>query len=271
MEIANVGKYRKDLDKLLEEADWVKQSLLRNSLGDTEFLRMLVDDHGTGEEQAKEFMKSVKPFATAYQHWYSEALVLVKQLLPERLADFVKLYEKPKTRKDITFENYRLEDACQGLRVSGSMGKVLADISSAYPLLEQQVAIVEAIKRRFDSSLFEIKQTVQADLFDSELDSARHLLKSGFSRAAGVIAGVVLEGHLKEIRDKHQLGNNLKTITPIIDKMKSEGIIDLAQYRQLQYLGDIRNNASHKGTEDPTPDQIEDLIAGTNRVIKNIF
>lgn len=41
---------------------------------------------------------------------------------------------------------------------------------AAINLLEQQIAIVEAIKRRFESSLFDIKQLVQADLFDSELD-----------------------------------------------------------------------------------------------------
>ena len=38
------------------------------------------------------------PFATPYQRWYSEVKVLIKQLLPDRLVDFVQHYEKPKSR-----------------------------------------------------------------------------------------------------------------------------------------------------------------------------
>ncbi|ROL66619.1 hypothetical protein [Pseudomonas vranovensis] len=75
-------------------------------------------------------------------------------------------------------------------------------------LLRQQIAIVNAIKRRFESSLFEIKQLVQADVFDDELDSVRGLLKNGYTRAAGAVAGVVLEGHLKELAAKHNLPNS---------------------------------------------------------------
>ncbi|MFJ4348106.1 hypothetical protein [Pseudomonas sp. NPDC089401] len=271
MDVTNLVRYRNDLEKLLDEADGVRQSLQRQALGDTEFFLRLVEALAHDEKEAKALMKKIKPFPSAYQHWYSEALPLVKQLLPDRLQDFVRLYEKPKTRKDISYENYKLEDACQGLRVTAPSGRVVADTSSAGSLLEQQVAIVEAIKRRFESSLFEIKQTVQADLFDSELDSAQHLLDAGFSRAAGVISGVVLEGHLKEIRDRHDLGSNLKTIAPIIDKMKSEGIIELPQHRHLQYLGDIRNKCSHKNGTDPTADEVSELIAGTTKVIKTIF
>ncbi|EKT4479198.1 hypothetical protein QEL91_004941 [Pseudomonas putida] len=271
MEVSNFEKYKNDLDKLIEEAIWVSQSLDKERLGEGEYLRKLRSTFNNDETKVKNLTGKLKKFSEAYQHWYSEALPLVKQLLPERLQDFTRLYDKPKSRKDINFENYRIEDACQGLKVTAPSGRVIADISAATSLFAQQVAIVEAIKRRFESSLFEIKQTVQADLFDSELESAEHLLKAGYTRAAGVIAGVVLEGHLKEIRDKRDLGKALKTITPIIDKMKSEGVVELPQYRHLQYLGDIRNKCSHKSGAEPTTDEVSDLITGTKKVIKTIF
>ena len=44
--------------------------------------------------------------------------------------------------------------------------------------------------------MFDIRQLVQADLFDSELDAADELGKKKFTRAAGALAGVVLERHL---------------------------------------------------------------------------
>ena len=62
--------------------------------------------------------------------------------------------------------------------------------------MQQQTEIVRAAKARFESSLFDIKATAQADLFDSEIDASAELNKNGFARGAGAIAGVVLEGHL---------------------------------------------------------------------------
>ncbi|WP_414868150.1 hypothetical protein [Pseudomonas sp. IT-194MI4] len=270
MVISNLDKYRKDLDNLLDEASWVKYSLQCAATSRAEFHAQITQTLKGDEKKAEIFMGNIKPFASAYQQWYSESLSLVKQLLPDRLSDFIRLYEKPKTRKEITFENYRIEDACQGLRVSFA-GVVKADASSAKPLLDQQVAIVEAIKRRFESSLFDIKQLVQADLYDSELDTARGLLKSGFTRAAGAIAGVVLEGHLKQLRDKYELPNKLSTIGPINDALKAANIIELSQLRHIQLLGNLRNKCSHRNENEPTTEEVNELISGVDKVIKTVF
>ena len=43
------------------------------------------------------------------------------------------------------------------------------------PQFDQQLAILGAVRARFESSLFDIRQLVQADLFDSELDAAGEL------------------------------------------------------------------------------------------------
>src|SRR5690606_622832 len=134
------------------------------------------------KQVAKEHMDALPDFKDAYQFWYSESLVLIKQLLPDRLNDFIRLYEKPKGRKDIGFENYRIEDALQGLRITRYGDEVIADRRSAMTHLDQQVAILRSIKGRFESSLYDIRQLVQADLLDSELDAARELLKHKFMR-----------------------------------------------------------------------------------------
>lgn len=47
----------------------------------------------------KEYTKSLPKFNDDYQGWYSEAKVVIKQLLPDRLSDFERYYEKPKSRK----------------------------------------------------------------------------------------------------------------------------------------------------------------------------
>ena len=56
---------------------------------------------------------------------YSEAKALITQLLPDRLDDFVRHYEKPKSRKTIDFESYRIEDCLQGLTTSRAGDKIV--------------------------------------------------------------------------------------------------------------------------------------------------
>lgn len=270
MTVSNLEKYRKDLKALLQEGGAVVQALRRRADGKDEW-RARLAKAGWAEEKIESYDKNLKPFHVCYHHWYSEALVVVKQLLPDRFADFVKFYERPKTRKTFDVETYRIEDACQSLSSTRYDGNVIVDISAAIPLLQQQIAILESIEKRFESSLFDIKQLVQADLFDSELDVARELLKNKFARAAGAVAGVVLEGHLKQVCDNHNLSKKSGTIAVLNDALKAAGVIELSQSRHIQFLGDIRNKCGHKNPTDPTVDEVGELIAGVDKVIKTIF
>ncbi|MGX1087699.1 hypothetical protein [Pseudomonas sp. AP3_22 TE3818] len=270
MTVSNLEKYRKDLKALLLEGGAVLQALSRAADGEEKWRARLARG-GWTEEKIESYGKKLKPFRVCYNHWYSEALVVVKQLLPDRYADFVKFYERPKTRKSFDVESYRIEDACQSLSSTRYGGEVVVDMSAAVPLLQQQIAILESIEKRFESSLFDIKQLVQADLFDSELDVARELLKNKFARAAGAVAGVVLEGHLKQVCDNHNLSKKSGTIAVLNDALKAAGVIELSQSRHIQFLGDIRNKCGHKNPTEPTVDEVGELIAGVDKVIKTIF
>lgn len=86
----------------------------------------------------KEFKKGLPQFKYAYQPWYSEALAVVKVLLPLRYADFVRLYEKPKNRKEITKDNYVIEDYMSDTQVVAVFDKkVIAGPDAAIPAFEQ--------------------------------------------------------------------------------------------------------------------------------------
>ncbi|WP_422776144.1 hypothetical protein ACOXXE_19180 [Pseudomonas mediterranea] len=270
MAVSNLEKYRKDLKALLQEGGGVLQALRRSAEG-TEVWRARLSKAGWTEEKIEKYDNSLKPFRICYNHWYSEALAVVKQLLPDRYSDFVKFYERPKTRKSFDIETYRIEDACQSLTSAKYNGDVIVDVSAAIPLLQQQIAILESIERRFESSLFDIKQLVQADLFDSELDVARELLKNKFARAAGAVAGVVLEGHLKQVCDNHGLSKKSGTIAVLNDALKAASVIELSQSRHIQFLGDIRNKCGHKNSTDPTVEEVRELIDGVDKVIKTVF
>ena len=111
---------------------------------------------------------------------------------------------------------------------------------------------------------------VQADLFDSELEAARELLKNKFVRAAGMIAGVVLEKHLRQVCDDHKVSISKKNpgIGDFNEVLKANSVIDVPQWRHISMPGDIRNVCGHNKDKEPTVDQVNDLIEGVTKIIK---
>ncbi len=136
-----------------------------------------------------------------------------------------------------------------------------------------QLAILKAVEARFESSLFDIKQLVQADLFDSELAAATELAKKGFLRGAGAIAGVVLEKHLAQVVDNHASKTRKKnpSISDFNDLLKNVGVLDVPTWRQIQRLGDIRNLCDHNKEREPTIDEVNELVAGVDKITKTLF
>ena len=264
----NVERYKKDLDALIRKGIELNYAM-QQECHPQEMARAVEESLG---DKADVAIRAFPSFKEEYQPWYSEAKALVRQLLPDRLADFTRYYEKPKTRKEITFENYTIEDYLQGLTRRRGIDTVVGP-AAAISRFYQQFNIVKGIREHFQSSLFDIRQLAQADLFDSEIDVAKELTKNKFFRAAGVVAGVVLERHLKEVCDAHALTIRKRApqISDLNDALKDANVLDIPQWRSIQHLGDIRNLCAHDGESEPTADQVGDLLAGVSKVTKTIF
>ncbi len=259
----NLDRYRKDLDRLLKTGTVLTEALYYMCRPE-EFEETIKKHYA---DKTKDYLKKLPKFGTAYQSWYSEAKSLIKQLLPDRLNDFVGHYEAPKARKVINYATYRIEDCLLGL-VSGTVAQ-----DGAINHFQQQLGILDSVKSRFDSSLFDIKQLVQADLFDSELDAAQELLRQKFTRAAGALAGVVLEKHLGQVCENHdvRVGRKEPTISELNDALKTAGVLQVPEWRNIQHLGDIRNLCDHNKKVEPTVEQVNDLIMGVGKVTKTLF
>jgi hypothetical protein len=139
-------------------------------------------------------------------------------------------------------------------------------------LIKNQIGILSSARSRIESILTGITGVLQADLFDNELEAARHLQRNGHLRAAGTIAGVVLEGHLRKVAETHGLGPQTKdkTLNPIKDALRKADVIDLPTARRIEFFGDLRNRCAHKGDKEPTSDDVSDLIGGVDWAIKTI-
>lgn len=264
----NIDQYQADFDSLFDRGKLLHDAMNYDCYPD-EYKKAVSEQVGKNVEELVQLLPS---FMDDYQPWYSEAIAHIRQLLPDRLSDFTRYYEKPQTRKEITYSNYTIEDYLENITVTYGSRTVVSP-SAAIPRFRQQLSLVKSIGERFRSSLFEIRQLAQADLFDSELDAAGELAKRGFNRAAGVIAGVVLERHLKEVCGNRSIRIRKKapTISDLNDSLKAVGAIYVPQWRFVQHLGDLRNLCAHHKNSEPTPDQVEDLLAGAAKVTKTIF
>jgi hypothetical protein len=253
----NLERFQKDLKELIEKGKNLEGSLLRRfSKG--------YDERFKKAHPTADFNKMHPDFYSNYNQWYSESLLVIKQIIPDRLDNFVDFYKQPKNRKVINMSNYAIQDFLVGI--------VVGDGSSTLAKFHQQLNILESAEQRFKSSLFNIKTVLQADLFDNELKIAQELLKKGFVRASGAVARVVLEGHLKQVCSDHNIVIQKKTptLSDFIENLKNNDVIEIDKFRKLQYLADITNLCCHNKEKEPTTEDVEDLIKGVNKTIKTI-
>lgn len=234
----------------------------------------MVDSVGKFSEESKAKLATIgvklPDVQSEYDTWYSEALIVVKQILPDRYDDFVKQYKNQK-RKGIDFETYGISDYLIGLRQTDFVG-VVADRASALPKMQNQNSILKSAQKRFDSSLFDLREVLQADLFDSELAAAKDLAKKGFVRGGGAVAGVVLEKHLGHVCENHSLKSrkNNPSISDFNQLLKDNDIIDTPKWRFIQHLGDLRNLCDHGKDREPTKNDVLELVEGVEKVIKTV-
>ena len=263
----NLERFKADLAKL-------------TALGAQMTLDLLSRDPETAKARGSESQEAAKQikasFERDYQRWYTEACVVIKQLVPDRLAEFISLYHGVGKRKRVDCGTDNFQDWLNGVRAGKNIysgEKSYDDRAIVTMRLQTQLMILESAESRFESSLFNIAQLVRADLFDSELEAARDLVKNGFLRAAGAVAGVVIEKHLAQVCANHNVATRKQhpTISDFNDLLKNGGILDVPTWRQIQRLGDIRNLCDHNKHREPTKDEVVELIDGTEKLSKTLF
>jgi len=236
-------------------------------------LKALLDKEKDLINLAKENEKIIE-FGTAYQSWYSRAYKLVESLAPERLVEFASYYLIDPKRKTTDVENYVIQDYIKGIgAITDRYNKPLWDTNNFTRIrIMNQMQIIASLSSRIDSVLQDVTGHLFAELQDSELIAATKLKKVSV-RAAGALAGVVLERHLQRVVTNHSISIRKKapTISDLNDPLKQKGVCDVPMWRKIQLLADIRNLCSHQKAAEPTNEQVDELIAGVNSVIKSVF
>jgi hypothetical protein len=230
------------------------------------------DEAGRTHDVFQKILKE-KDFRAAYQRWYSEALRVVEQLLPDRYDEFREHYRLDKKPKSLEVTTYTISDFIHGTLVPRENIDQGTSRSIAGSRIKDQANILASAKPRLHSILVSIEGALEATLLDDELDAAAGLLKAKHLRSAGVVAGVVLERHLKTVAENHavKLGRKKAQIGNLNDALKNAHVFDNPRWREVQRLGDIRNLCAHDGEREPKPEEVRELIESTERIIKTIF
>ncbi len=204
-----------------------------------------------------------------YNSLYTSSQKILRQILPERLNDFEILY-KNKNRKDvILYSNF---DIFLGLQCEFSHLDANRCIIKTQNLMVEQYAILSSVLDIIDNKIFNIKGEIEYNTFMNELEAASHLLKNNFVRAAGALAGVSLENHLKIVCQNHPeiTVNQKDTLSVYNEKLKKAEIIEESIWRKIQYLSDIRNKCDHSKKTEPQKDEVQELIDGTKKIISTV-
>ena len=214
-------------------------------------------------EDSDEKGSSGHELATEYQQWFTESSRIISQILPDRSGEFTLHYSRD--------EIYSITEKSSDIYYGNQ--EYARDIKRATRNIRLQHDLLKSAEAIFISSLFDIKAVVQADLFDSEIDAARELLRKGFLRPAGVLAGVVLERHLAQVAANHKLAIRKKnpTISDFNDLLKGGSVVDVPAWRQIQRLGDLRNLCAHNKEREPTKEEVDELIGGADKYTKTLF
>ena len=197
--------------------------------------------------------KLSEKFKLDYQDWYSSSSALLERNYnKERTSEFKSEYEN--NIKKIISANYMSQN-------------------TEYKLVDSfkhQASILNALPQYLEHRLSDIELTVASILMGDELLEAEYLLKKGFIRVAGALAGVVLERHLKMRCDKNE--PKLKypknaNISKLNDILKDNNLLDIPEWRKIQYLGDIRNKCDHDKKVEPKKEEVTELISKVKEMI----
>ncbi|MBE9507297.1 MAG: hypothetical protein IMY86_04540 [Chloroflexi bacterium] len=194
-----------------------------------------------------------------YQTWYSQVHLIVKTHLPERLAELKVLYTSPRA----LYAGY--------YGIASFLDGTFRDRTPFVAQLEQQRGILLAVPHVIALRALEVAALVTADLVQGELNQARLLLEHGFIRAAGAVAGVALEAHLKLLHDQADLAYTDKdTIVPLATRLRKNGFISIGDEKKCIAMADTRNRCDHKKTTDPTQEEVEELLGDVDRFTKRV-
>lgn len=126
------------------------------------------------------------------------------------------------------------------------------------------IALRESVRAGYLQSL---EARLTANVHDDLLEQSRTLLKSNYHVAAIVIAGGVLENHLRKLVISHgRTWNGSGSLSKYNDLLKDSAYPQTV-WRRIQAIADLRNHAAHGDASAVAADDVKDSLGFVTRFI----
>src|ERR1044072_1528656 len=128
-----------------------------------------------------------------------------------------------------------------------------------------------AIRGDYEAGYFHsVQELIHADVFGDFLEMADYFLSEGYKAPAAVIAGGVLEEHLRKLCQKAGIATTFQSASSLrpkkADGMNSElagaGIYTKLDQKSVTAWLDLRNNAAHGKYSEYTKEQVDLMVQG---------
>jgi hypothetical protein len=232
---------------------------------------------------------------TPYQAWYTKALRVIRQLYPEHADDFQAHYREllalqrsapspPWYRKALRaitqLTAWRSQDVkdqareghysarpgvpetvrqtCMGMAITPNGELIPSVLLTFVAHFSQQLRLLSAVRDGLEYVLADLHGTLYGDVENHVLTTVYTLSQHGHHRAAGALAGVLLEIHLAHVAAKYRVAMGAKSpdITRLNAALKRGGIYDGEIWRSIQRLGALRDDWVDASRRDPTVDEL---------------
>lgn len=187
-------------------------------------------------------------------------MLFIKDFLPEREEEFQVSFEAKDYRDPagiMDFLQFRREQR------SNNKKEIIDEFLSRFEIQRNILLSVPFIAKIREKNLREI---ISADFIEREVDQSEYLFKIQCYRAAGALAGVALEQHLKVLYEKCDIEYKKKdTIEPLVHKLYDNKRIDPSLMERIQYYASLRDKCAHPS--DIEKGEIKELIEGVKRIV----
>jgi hypothetical protein len=139
--------------------------------------------------------------------------------------------------------------------------------------IKKGMGIIKSAKDEYEKGfLFEMKNLIEAEVFDDFLEQAQCLFNAEYFQAAAVIAGSVFEDGLRQLCVRS--GINLSG-RPKLDSMNSElakkGTYNKLWLKKITAIAHIRNKAAHGEWNEFSSSDVKDMLDQVKTFMKTYF
>lgn len=206
-----------------------------------------------------------------YEAWYTKALNIVQNLIPDRLEDFVSAYKQNRTAPP-TFSNYSIQDYFLGIKVEKSSIAEFNPGRLFKQLVLRQAGILSSALRSQTVSEAVSESVSQENFYRRAFEQAEKLFQIGKTRPAGVFAAIVIDNYLRWLWKKRNLNINDKefSLAEINDYLHKFQTYKEVTHIRIQSLIPTTEACLDPEKKPPSKKEIELLIDNVRKVIGTV-